>query len=129
MKTRNILAALAMTVCMFATTAASAQGEPAIKIYPTDDVLKVVFGYESKAPVTIDFIDNNGVLTSDRVEGIKYEKGFMKKYRIQRDSKELFWVHVRSEAVSASFKITTNSKGQYISNLETVTYNHPIAKR
>jgi hypothetical protein len=129
MKTRNVLAAMVMTVCMFATVVASAQQEePAIKMYQAGESLKLVFGYDSKEPVVVDFQDASGTFGTDKIDQPGLEKGFIRHYHIKRDNNDAYWVNVKNDYVSARFKIETN-KGKLTSILETVTYNNPIAKR
>lgn len=128
MKTRNILVACAIGVCMFATVAASAQEEPAIRVYQSGKLLKVVFGYDSKVPVIVEFLDQNGTFSTDKVDEAAFSKGFIRRYNIKRDQDDNFWINVKNDMVSARFKIST-AKGKLTSDLESVTYNHPIAQR
>jgi hypothetical protein len=129
MKTRNVLVALMMTVCTFAAVVASAQQEePAIKMYQAGENLKLVFGYDSKEPVVIDFLDANGTFGTDKVDQPGLVKGFIRHYHIKRDNNDAYWVNVENDFVSARFRIETK-KGKLTSILETVTYNNPIAKR
>jgi len=128
MKTRNVLVALVMTIATLASVIASAQEEPAIKVYPNGELLKVVFGYDSKVPVIVEFEDQNGIFSTDKVDAAAYIKGFMRRYDVRRENSEPYWLNIKNDLVSARFKITTQ-KGKLTSTLETVTYNNPIAKR
>jgi hypothetical protein len=129
MKTKNVVTALILAVGTFVAAETIAQEQPAIQIYPSGDNLKVVFGYDSKVPVLVDFYDKQGALISDKIEPGTFNKGFVKKYQVDREGQETFWVDVRNNVVSTRFQITASPKGQWISKLESVSYNNPIAKR
>lgn len=129
MKTKNVVTAMIIAAFTFAASGAFAQESPAIKIYQSGEYLKVVFGYDSTVPVSIDFLDNKGSFGSDRIHQTTFDKGFIKKYQLTREGRETFWVDVKNNVVSARFKLTATPKGQWVSALETVTYNNPIAKR
>ena len=129
MKTKNTLAAMIIAIVAFTTFSAFAQEEPAIRIYPTGQNLKVVFGYDSTVPVTIDFIDNQGTFSSDQISQNKFKHGFIKTYSVKRDKQDTFWMEVKNNTVNARYKIKSTPKGQWVSTLETVTYNNPVAVR
>lgn len=128
MKTKNVVAAVILAVCTFAASGAFAQ-EPAITIYPSGDNLKLVFGYDSKVPVLVDFFDGKEVFGSDKIDQTKFDKGFIRKYQLKRPDLKTFWVNVKSNEVSAQFKLTSTGNGKWTSTLETVTYNNPVAMR
>ena len=128
MKTKSVLAALMVSIGLFASAPSSAQTEPAIKVYPSGELLKVVFAYDSKVPVIVEFEDQYGIFGTDRVEASSFSGGFMKRYQVKRENNEPYWLNIKNDSVSARFKITTQ-KSKITSTLETVTYTHPIAKR
>jgi hypothetical protein len=129
MKTRNVIAAAIIGVCVFATTSVFAQEKPSIQIYPSGENLKIAFGYDSKVPVFVSFHDNNGVFGTDKIDQTRFEKGFVKKYQIKRDIQNAYWVDVKNNLISARFKLEATPKGQWVSTLESVTYNNPVAMR
>ncbi len=128
MKTKNVVAAFIIAVCTFAASGAFAQEQPAIRIYPSGENLKLVFGYDSKVPVLVDFYDSKGIFGSDKIDQTKFDRGFIKRYQLKRTDLKTFWVDVKSNEVSARFKLTS-SDGKWTSVLETVTYNNPVAMR
>jgi hypothetical protein len=129
MKTKNVIAAFIIAVFTFAASGAFAQEQPAIRIYSTGDNLKLVFGYDSKVPVTVDFSDNEGIFGSDRVSQTKFTGGFIRRYKLNLTNMNSFWVDVKSNEVSARYKLTSAGNGKWTSMLETVTYNNPVAMR
>lgn len=128
MKTKNVVAAFIIAVCTFAASGAFAQEQPAIKMYQAGENLKLVFAYDSKVPVIIDFLDANGTFGTDKVDHQGLKKGFIRHYRVKRDNSDAYWVNVKNDYVSARFIIET-SKGKLTATLETVTYNNPVAMR
>jgi hypothetical protein len=128
MKTKNGVAAL-IAVCTFAALGAFAQQQPAIRIYSAGDNLKLIFGYDSKTPVLVDFLDDQGVFGSDKVNQTKFAGGFIRRYKLNLRELNSFWVDVKNNEVSARFKLTSTANGKWVSTLETVTYNNPVAVR
>jgi hypothetical protein len=105
MKTKNVVAAFIIAVCTFAASGVFAQEQPAIRIYPSGENLKLVFGYDSKVPVLVDFVDNNGIFGSDKVDQTRFDGGFIKRYHLKRTDLKTFWIDVKSNEVSARFKL------------------------
>lgn len=127
MKTLILLTGVivALTVS-FAVTAQS--NDPAVKILPAAEqgTLKLVYAHDSRNPVVVKFIDENGLLKTDHIRAGSFNHGFLKKYDVSRIQAASFWVEVSSGDLTVRYKMVNDQKGRLVPYLEQTTYNHPM---
>jgi hypothetical protein len=127
MKTRILLTGVIIALtAFFAVTAQS--NDPAVKILPAAEqgTLKLVYAYDSGNPVVVKFIDENGLLKTDRISEGSFNNGFLKKYDVSRIKARGFWVEVSSGDLTVRYKMVNDQKGRLVPYLEQTTYNHPM---
>lgn len=119
----GVIVALAVS---FAVTAQS--NDPAVKILPAAEqgTLKLVYAHDSRNPVVVKFIDENGLLKTDRIHAGSFNHGFIKKYDVNRIQATSFWVEVSSGDLTVRYKMVNDHKGRLVPYLEQTTYNHPM---
>ena len=131
MKTKTlVLGVVIAAVSMFAVSRVHAQENPlpAVKIIPTDlaDVVKVIYGYDTRMPVTVKFLSEDGVFFQDKVQGENLANGFSKKYKLPVVNDSDIWVEVSGPEVSMIYKMVTAKNGKWIAQLKKTTYNYPV---
>jgi len=126
MKTKFILAALAFVV---SASFAMAQGEPAIKVLPTNQkgILKVLFASETGSEVIVKFYEDGQLVGTDKIKGKSFQKGFVKRYDVDHISGTNFKVEVEAENMTVVYQIL-ESRGtlSYDPQLLQTTYNYPL---
>ena len=132
MKTRTIIIASVMTLFSASFFGASAQqaGEPPVKILPTAEqgVLKVLYAYDTDQAVEVKFLNEDGVLTRDKIKANTFQNGFSKKYDVRNISSRNFWIEVSSPSLMVTYKMTeSNDRRAYVPILEKTTYNTLVA--
>lgn len=130
MKTKTIiLGVVVAAISTFTISKAKAQSqEPAIKIVSTidHDVIKVIYGYDTNEAVEVKFINADGILKTDKINGKTFSGGFLKKYNVEKMQGGAFWVEVESPELTVTYKMTTAKNGKWSAQLEKTTYNYPI---
>jgi hypothetical protein len=130
MKTKTIILGVVVAVISSLTISnAKAQTqEPAVKIVPTllPDVIKVIYGYDTKESVEVKFMNVDGIVKTDKINGKDFKGGFLKKYNVEKLRGSAFWVDVTSPELSVTFKMTTAKNGKWSAQLEKTTFNYPI---
>jgi hypothetical protein len=128
MKTKLIIAAVAMLAFFSATVQAQVGDEANIKILPSKaGILKVHYAMEISEPITVRFFNSDGLLATDRIEGL-YAKGLMKRYNVKSVSSRNYWVEVSSPKLSVTYKIIPSKDQQtFAAHLEKTVYNYPVA--
>lgn len=132
MKTRILITgAMVVAICAFSFTA-KAQEEPAIKVVPAmeKNTIKVIYGYFTGESIHITFSDANGFISSDRIRGEEFERGFIKKYKLQRSHASPVWIEVSNSKLAATFKLTEVKSGKWLAALEKTIYtNRMVASK
>ncbi len=130
MKTKTIiLGVVVAAISTFTISNAKAQSqEPAVKIVSTidQDVIKVIYGYDTNEAVEVKFINADGILKTDKINGNAFSGGFLKKYNVEKMQGSAFWVEVESPELSVTYKMTIAKNGKWSAQLEKTTYNYPI---
>ncbi len=130
MKTKTIiLGVVVAAISTFTISKAKAQAqEPAVKIVSTidHDVIKVIYGYDTNEVVEVKFINADGIVKTDKINGKHFSGGFLKKYNVEKMQGGAFWVEVESPELSVTYKMTTAKNGKWSAQLEKTTYNYPI---
>jgi hypothetical protein len=131
MKTKTLILGVVIAV-ISALTVSHAKAQdgqlPAVKIIPTDeqDVIKVIYGYDSREPVTVTFLGEDGIFFQDRVQGENLSNGFSKKYKVRPVPGKEIRVEVSSTELSVKYLLTVSRNGTWTAQLETTTYNYPV---
>ena len=130
MKSKSIILAGLVTILSLAFVSVNAQlaSEPAVKILPTNEqgILKVLYAYDTDQSVEVRFLDDDGLITSDKIKAAKTAHGFSKKYNVRNIKSGTFWIEVKAANVSVIYKVTGSSDGKaYTSALEKATFNYP----
>jgi hypothetical protein len=130
MKTKTIiLGVVVAAISTFTISKAKAQAqEPAVKIISTidHDVIKVIYGYDTNEAVEVKFINADGIVKTDKINGKAFSGGFLKKYNVEKMQGGAFWVEVESPELTVTYKMTTAKNGKWSAQLEKTTYNYPI---
>ncbi len=131
MKTKMLILGVvvaALSTIMVSRAQAQENMLPAVKIIPTDlnDVVKVIYGYDTRMPVTVKFLGDEGVFFQDKVKGENLENGFVKKYRLPHEAGSDLRVEVSSSELSVIYKLETAKNGKRIAQLEEITYHYPV---
>lgn len=132
MKTKFIIAGLAVVLSLAFVSASAQTVEPAVKIIPAAQpgVFKVIYAYDTNQAVKVKFFNKSGLLELDNVRPEKFSNGFSKKYDVSNIESGDFWVEVASSNVSVTYKMTkSKSKKTYQPILESTTYNNALAAR
>lgn len=127
MKTRILLTGVITALTAFFSVTAQSN-DPAVKILPAAEqgILKVVYAHDSRNPVVVKFIDESGLLKTDRISAGSFNHGFLKKYDVSRIQSRSFWVEVSSGDLTVRYKLINDEKGRLVPYLEQTTYNHPM---
>lgn len=131
MKTRTLILGVVIAVISALTVShvKAQDGQlPAVKVIPTDetDVIKVIYGYDSREPVMVTFLGEDGIFFQDKVQGENLTNGFSKKYKVRPVQGKEIHVEVSSLEISVKYRLTVSDRGKWIAQLETTTYNYPV---
>jgi hypothetical protein len=84
--------------------------------------------YNSDQPVIVKFISDDKLITSDRIKGNTFHKGFIKKYDVRHVTSESFQIEISDVIMSVTFRLTKADNGQnFVSAIEKITYNTLVA--
>ena len=131
MKTKMLILGVVIAV-ISAITVSRAKAQdgqlPAVKIISTDisDVVKLIYGYDSREPVMVKFLGKDGIFFQDRVKGENLISGFSKKYKLRPTPGSDIRVEVSSNELSVTYHLTVGKNGKWTAQLETTTYNYPV---
>jgi hypothetical protein len=128
MKTSSLIAAGLFMIFGFAAQAQELL-EPAVKILPTSEkgIVKVLYAYPTGQSVNVKFVNEDGLIGSDRILAAAYQNGFTKKYDIRNMGSKSFWVEVSSAKMSVTYKmVASKERGRFVPVLEKNTYLHPL---
>ncbi|HYF67288.1 MAG TPA: hypothetical protein VD884_04090 [Ohtaekwangia sp.] len=129
MKPRIILL-LAALIC-FASIQSVAQSpdETRVKILRTDQpgIIRLVYAKKINDHVAITFRTKRGNVSSDRIKGNNYPKGFSKRYDVREISSHEFWIEITSPEMTTIYHIIPSDKGEkFTAHLEKTIYNHVL---
>jgi len=130
MKTRNLVCgALIAAVSALAFTQTNAQTQPTIKVLPGEkDMIKVMYaGTSNGGAVTVRFAESDGSsILSDKIKTKNFDKGFLKKYKLNRESADSFLVEVTDGDTFVRYRVFSNAINEWSAQLEKETYNYPV---
>jgi hypothetical protein len=129
-----ILGVVVATISTLVITGAQAQeqshDQAKVSVYsPEQDVIKVIFGYDTEKTVAVNFVTTDGLFQSDIVSGKTFKGGFLRRYHVEKLRGKPFWIEISSPEMSVTFKMTELKSGKWAAHLEKTTYiNQLVAK-
>lgn len=107
------------------------QNDSNIKILPTpqEGVIKIHYAMETTEPLLVRFVTDEGVVSTDKIRGVPYPKGWSKRYDVRKLMGKAFRVEISSPRMAVTYRISpsTNSIG-YTAFLEKTEYNQVMVK-
>jgi hypothetical protein len=118
MKTNVLIAG--MIVVLAAIGAAAQPNDSTVGILPGAEpgLLKVIYAGGSQDMVLVRFINNDGLLITDRIRAEKFSHGFHKSYDVSRIQADRFWIEVSAGNRTVRYKLELNDKGKLVPSLE-----------
>lgn len=133
MKSKTIIFGLAVAILSIITltqTNAQLLDQTAVTVIPDakQDMIKVIYNYDSEETVEVKFTDADGIILKDKIKGNSFDGGFTKKYKVQRQRGDEFWVVVTNPELSVTYKVTTQN-GKWVTQFEKATQYRVVASR
>ena len=102
---------------------AQVKDAPKVSIYQTvvQDVIKVIYGYNSEKSVVVNFLKADGLFETDVISGKDFQSGFLRKYNVEKLRGQPFWIEISSPELSVTFKMTNLKNGKWAAHLEKTT--------
>jgi hypothetical protein len=127
MKLKLVTMMIAMVAFSAIKVKAQVPDESRIKILKTEKpgVLKLVHALQIEDGVTVNFITDEGIISTDEIKG-SYPKGMAKRYDVRRIDKD-FWMEVSTPRLSVTYHIIPSSDGKtFTSNLEKAVHKYDV---
>lgn len=105
---------------------AQSHDESRIKILPTDKpgILKLVHAISTEEPVTVQFITDQGTVSSDKITG-SFPKGVTKRYDFRRISNKDFRMEISTSSLTVTFHIIpSKDRKTFTPYLEKTVHNY-----
>lgn len=129
MKPRIILLAIALICFTCIRSMAQSPEETRIKILRTDQpgIIRLVYAKKINNHVAVTFRTVSGNVSSDRIKGNNYPKGFSKRYDIREINSREFWIEITSPDTTTIYHIIPSNDGEkFTAHLEKIIYNHVL---
>ncbi|HTH57920.1 MAG TPA: hypothetical protein VL728_17855 [Cyclobacteriaceae bacterium] len=130
MKTRSLVCSAAIVaISALLLGQANAQTQPIVKVLPGNakDMIKVMYFGKPSGAVTVRFTESDGShILSDKIKSKNIDKGFLKKYKVDRVPGDFFWVEVSDEDTFVRYRVFANTMEEWSAQLEKETYNYPV---
>ena len=130
MKTKLFILAIA-AFAFVGTTANAQSAEESVKLLRSSKsgIIKLHYALPISEPLVVTFVNQNGIVASDRIEGI-YPHGLSKKYDFSNISDSQFHIELSTAQQSLRYLVTPSKNGRtFTATLEKSTYNQAIVKR
>ena len=130
MKTKLIIAAVAMLTVFGSQVNAQTRDEANIKVLPSKSgILKVHYAMAVTEPITVKFFNAGGVISTDKIQG-EYANGLMKRYDIKNINRADYRVEISSPKMTVTYHVVpSKDKETFAAFLEKATYNYPVVAR
>jgi len=133
MKSKIILFGMVVAVIgIFTISETNAQTADAIgvSVIPTNrhDVIKVIYANGSNEAVELNFLDADGLIKHDKIDAQSFDKGFSKKYKVNRLPADAFWLEVKNPEMSVTYKVS-NQDGKWLAEVEKTVTNRALASK
>jgi hypothetical protein len=127
MKTKLIIAAIAMLTVLGTQVKAQKVDEANIKVLPSKSgILKVHYAMAVTDAITVKFFNSGGLISTDKIQG-SYANGLMKRYDIKNINNSDYRVEISSPQLSVTYHVVPSKDKQTFSAfLEKSTYNYPV---
>lgn len=132
MNTKTIILGVVVAALSLFTLNASAQAPdlaPAKVVSAKNDMIKLIYSHPAESSVEVKFLDSDGLIKRERIKAQSFEKGFAKTYKVERLSDDDFWVEIKSQDMTVTYKMTSTQKGIWSAELEKSTYHPVVASR
>ena len=131
MKTKIFIVAATIVMLAVLSTSVQAQSlnEPIIKILPSNQpgLLKILYVHDTDRSVDIKFYNDEGLISSDRIKGGTFKRGFLKRYDVSRINSERFRIEISDESRSLWYTVVgADDNKTYTCVYERTTYLQPI---
>jgi hypothetical protein len=105
-----------------------AQDESRVKIVTTSTpgIIKLIHAISTDEPVTVKFINDDGIVLSDEITGA-FPKGLSKRYDVSELGKKAFRMEVSSTNLVVTYKIVPNKDKKLTAYLEKAERNYLLA--
>ncbi|HMG91268.1 MAG TPA: hypothetical protein VK589_14480 [Chryseolinea sp.] len=127
MKLKLVTMMIAMVAFSAINVRAQVPDESRIKVLNTEKpgVLKLVHALQIEDGVTVNFITDEGIISTDEIKG-SYPKGMSKRYDVRKIDKD-FWMEVSTPRLSVTYHIIPSSDGKtFTSNLEKAVHKYDV---
>lgn len=133
MRTKTIILGMivaALSIISLNVSKAQTAEFPPVKILPADkDMIKLIFETETGQQVNVKFLDNKGTIARDRIKSKSFDGGFAKRYKVERNSDDTFWIEVKSQELVVTYKMTGSKDGKWMPELESTAYQPVVASK
>jgi hypothetical protein len=127
MKLKLVMMMIAMAAFSAIKVKAQQPDESRIKVLKTEKpgVLKLVHALQIEDGVTVDFMTDEGIVSTDEIKG-SFPKGLSKRYDVRKLDKE-FWMEISTPRLSVTYHIIRSNDGKtFTSNLEKAVYKYDV---
>lgn len=133
MKTKTIILGMVVAaLSIISLNVSNAQNAefPPVKVLPADrDMIKLIFETETDQQVNVKFLDNKGMIAQDRIKSKSFDGGFVKRYKVQRNINDTFWIEVKSQELVVTYKVTGSKDRKWTPELESTAYQPVVASK
>lgn len=128
MKQKFMIFMIAALVISAINVQAQQHDELNVKIMPTSKpgVLRLVHAIPTKHPVSIQFITDSGIVSSDEIKG-DFPKGISRRYDFRQIDGGSFRMLISSPTLSVTYRIElSDDRKSFTSHLEKVVHNYDV---
>ncbi|MCB0488440.1 MAG: hypothetical protein KDC99_08180 [Cyclobacteriaceae bacterium] len=133
MRTKTIILGMvvaALSIISLNVSNAQTAEFPPVKILPAErDMIKLIFETETDQQVNVKFLDSKGMIARDRIKSKSFDGGFAKRYKVQRNMNDTFWIEVKSQELVVTYKVTGSKDGKWMPELESTAYQPVVASK
>lgn len=126
MKTKVILLVLGIMVSASIIATAQSADESRVKLLNTakPGVIKMIHAISTDAPVSVKFMNSNGVFAEDKIKG-EFPKGVSRRYNLISRFDKDFRMEITSENLKLTYRIVpSKDKQSFASYLEKVEHRY-----
>jgi hypothetical protein len=128
MKPKFMTLMIAMVMFSMICVKAQQPDESRIKIMPTKTpgVLKLLHAIPTEEPLTVQFVTDQGIVSSDEIKG-HFPNGILRRYNFGQISNDDFRMIIRSPGLSVTYRIVpSKDKKTFSSYLEKTEHNYAV---
>lgn len=134
MKTKTLILGLAVAILSaisLTKTNAQSLDQSLVTVVPdaNKDFIKVIYNYGSHNNVMVKFMDADGLILKDRIKGDTFDGGFAKKYEVNRNRGDEFWLEVSNPEFSVTYMLAADKDGRWIAEFQKATQQRTLASR